>query len=274
MRRLAIRLLSLILMLMVAPMSAVAQDRIVSARFVMPGTSTMQDVHTFRVTFSRLAWVVDGTPTTCSFRMEQSNDGISWTDFTTPQDCTLSGKTVFVSAPFVGKFLRHNLTTLTVGGILNIFWEGFHGDRCGFDYSGVFSTIISPDPAAGEELSIGVPLAERWRVYSASFQLQANNVNADREVSLTASNSGNEYFRTLADGEVKANQKGIFTAAALGFVSTAGLGSPPASVRTILIPIYSEAFIPGGHTLATSTNGLQVGDDYSPVVVLVERCPN
>ena len=274
MQKLLARLLTLALVLLVVPMSAMTQDRIVSTRFFVPGAGIPQDVLNFRITFSRLAWVVDGTPTACSFKMEQSNNGISWTDFTAPIDCTSSGEIESIHTPFVGKFLRHNLTTFTGGIALSAFWEGFHGDRCGFDYSGVFSTIISPDPAVGTELSIAIPPIERWRVYSAGFELQADGVNADREVSLTASNSGNEYFRTLADGTVKSNQKGIFTAAALGFVATAGLGSPPASVRTILIPIYSEAFIPGGHTLATSTNGLQAGDDYSPAVVLVERCPN
>ncbi|KKK72076.1 hypothetical protein LCGC14_2907520 [marine sediment metagenome] len=276
MQKLKIGLLALVLS--VISVSVAAQDRTVSGRFVVPGTSTMEDVQNFRITFSRLVWIIDGAPTVCSFKMEKSADGLLWTDLTTLINCTSSGKIEFVSTPFVGKYIRHNLTTFIGGGILRIFWEGFHGDRCGFDYSGVFSVIASPDPAVGAELSISVPSYERWRVYSSMFELQADSTKEDREVFLTASKGGNEYFRTFADGVVKADQRGMFTTAPLGFVSAAGLD--PSSTRlstdvlTIMIPIYSEAFLPGGHTLATSTNGLQAGDDYSPAVVLVERCPN
>ena len=158
----------LLLVLLVVPMNTIAQDRTVSGRFVVPGTSTMENVQNFRITFSRLVWIIEGTPTVCSFKMEKSADGLLWTDLTALIDCTSSGKIQFISPPFVGKFIRHNLVAFTGGGILNMFWEGFHGDRCGFDYSGVFSVVARPDPAGGAELSISVPLYERWRVYSST----------------------------------------------------------------------------------------------------------
>ena len=279
MRKSLIKLLFLVILTFAVSVSGIAQDRTVSARFVETGTSTMENVLNFRITFSRLVWTVEGTPSACSFKMEQSDDGITWSDFTPASlDCTSSGKTEFISAPFAGKFLRHSLTTLTGSGIIRPFWDGFRGDGCGRDYDGIFSVESSTDPSAGAELSITVPSSERWRVYSSSFELQADSTVEDREVFLVVSEGSDEYFRTFADGVVKSDQLGIFTSAALGFVGTAGLGpssiNQPTDVRTIMIPIYSDAFVPGGHTLATDTGGLQAGDDYSAVVALVEKCPN
>ena len=277
MRKLLIRLLIPAFILMI-PSSTVAQvPRVVNSRFAEPGTSTMANVLNARATFSRLTWTLEGTLTTCSFKMEKSDDGLSWTDLTALQDCTSPSKLEFITGP-ISKFVRQNMVSLTGGGIVHTFWEGFRGSACGRDYPGIFSVITSPDPAAGAELSTTVPADERWRVYSSSFELQANGTVEDREVFLVVSQGSDEYFRTFADGVVKANQLGIFTSAPIGFVGTAGLGpssiNQPTDVRTIMIPIYSDAFVPGGHTLSTDTGGLQAGDDYSAAVLLVERCPN
>lgn len=275
-----VALLGLTLALLSAPMSAVTQQVTLRRGFAQPGVSGTAEARNSRVTFSRVTWyfLLD-PPTECSFKIEQSSFGIAWTDLISLQDCTSQGEFEFIT-PIIDKVIRINLTAFAAPppGIVTIFWEGFTGKGCGKDYDGIFSIVAGPDPAVGAELSITVPSIERWRVYSAEFRLQADSTVGDREVFLTASEDGNEYFRVFANGVVKASQEGIFTAAALGFVSTAGLSpssmNQPTDVRTILIPIYSDAFIPGGHTLATDTNGLEPGDDYSPAIVLVEKCPN
>ncbi len=278
MRRIAPLVLALVLL--GVPTSTMAQQVTLRRGFAQPGVSGTAEARNSRVTFSRVTWyfLLD-PPTECSFKIEQSSFGITWTDLIPPQDCTSEGEFEFITS-IIDKVLRFNLTAFvaTPPGIVTLFWEGFTGKGCGKDYDGILSTVVGSDPAAGSELSITVPSIERWRVYSTEFRLQADSTVGDREVFLTASEDGNEYFRVFADGVVKADQEGIFTAAALGFVGTTGLGPSsihqPADVRTILIPIYSEAFIPGGHTLATDTNGLEPGDDYSPAIVLVEKCPN
>jgi len=283
MKKLAMRLsatLALVLVLLSAPARVMSQQVTMRGTFGQPGFSSQTAAFNFRVTFSRVNWFFRvGPPTECLFKIEQSEFGIVWTDFTSPIDCSLEGKVEFIT-PVLNKFLRINVSAFAVPDIGNvtIFYEGFTGESCGKDYDGIFSTIVSPDPVAGAELSIVVPPNERWRVYSSSFHLQADGTNEDRNVFLTVSDNGNEYFRTFADGVVKADQEGIFTAAPLGFVGTTGLGPPsihqPVDVRTIMIPVYSAAFVPSGHTLATDTNGMQPGDDYSSAVVLVERCPS
>lgn len=279
MQKSIITLLTLALILLGASTGASAQfvfNRLES--FFVAGAGSPKNIITSRVTFSRLSWIPSGTVTSCSIKMEESSDGLTWADLTPLQDCAVAGDFEFITPSFLGQFIRFNVPTLAGGGNLIATVEGFRGTECGRSYSGIFSVVSGSDPAVGVELSITIPASERWRVYSASFELQASGVLADREVFLTASEGGNEYFRVFADGVVKADQKGIFTTAALGFVGTAGLGpssiNQPTDVRTVMIPIYSDAFIPGGHTLATDTNGLQSGDDYSPAMVLVEKCPN
>lgn len=276
MQRLIIKLV-LVLGLLTCPVSIAAQQFSILNQFTAAGTSTRKTIPQHLIAFSRMTWYLDGTITTCSFKMEKSLDGVTWTDLSSLEDCTSDGKVEFVTER-INKFVRFNMTTLTGGGTVFLRWDGFKGHGCGIDYRGVFSVETSANPAAGAELSITVPSNEKWRVYSSSFELQASNVVEDREVFLTVADGSDEYFRVFADGVVKSGQKGIFTASALGFVGTAGLGpssiNQSTDVRTIMIPIYSDAFVPGGHTLATSTGGLQAGDDYGAAKVLVERCPN
>lgn len=279
MGKLIIRLQSLVLILafLAVPVSVMGQDITVIRTFAAPGVSTRQTILNNRITFSRVTWVLDGTITACAFTVEKSLDGVLWTSVAPLQDCTSSGEFEVVTA-LLGKFIRFNVSALAGGGTLRIVLDGFRGSGCGVDYRGIFSVVPISDPASGTELTVTVPATERWRAYSAYFELDTSNVVGDREVFLVVSSEGIKYFQVFADGVVKADQKGIFTAAALGFVGTAGLGpasiNQPADVRTILIPIYSEAFIPGGHAVSTETNGLQAGDDYSSGAILVERCPN
>lgn len=270
-------LLTLALALLGVPTSLMAQEKIMFGQFNSTSEGALLNVLHARVAFSRVTWYFDGNIATCSFKVQSSNNGSTWTDLFPAVDCSSPGRFEFISVS-LGKYIRFDIPNVTGGGFVNILWEGFLGIKCGREYPGIFTTIVGPDPAIGEELSTVVPSNERWRIYSAAFELQTNSVLADREVFLTASDAGKEYFRVFADGVVKADQRGIFTTAALGFVGTTGLGPSsihqPVDVRTVMIPIYSDAFIPGGHTLSTDTNGMQAGDDYSPATVLVERCPN
>ncbi len=283
MRKLIMRVISLpaiLLALLYAPVGITAQQVTMRGDFQQPGVGRTESARNSRVTFSRINWYFFvNPPAECLFKIEQSDFGVTWTDLTSLIDCSSEGKLESIT-PIINGFLRINATayTNTEIGFVSIFWEGYTGERCGKDYDGIFSTIVSPDPVAGAELSIVVPALERWRVYSSSFHLQTDSTNEDRNVFLTVSDNGDEYFRTFADGVVKADQEGIFTAAPLGFVGTTGLGPSsihqPIDVRTIMIPVYSAAFVPSGHTLATDTDGMQPGDDYGPAVVLVERCPS
>lgn len=266
------------LALLGAPLNLASQERTFFTGFDKPGVSPSTDAQNSLIRFSRVTWFpIISSPTVCSFTVEKSFRGTVWTELIPAQDCSSEGKFEFIT-PVIHGLLRFRMITFTGAGTVLLFWEGFKGNACGADYRGIFSTIKSADPATGQELSIAIPSNERWRLYSAKFELQTTVAVGDREVFLIASEGENTYFRTFADGVVKADQKGIFTTASLGFVGTVGLGplaiTQAADERTIMIPIYSAAFIPGGDTIATDTSGMQSGDDYSAAVVKVERCPN
>lgn len=284
MQKLTSRLIPLAMLFLASLVSVIAeaQQETMFGAFAAPGTgSDVVFARNSRITFSRVTWYFLGSITSCSFRIEKSDFGTTWADLIPLQDCSSEGKFEFIT-PVINQFLRFNASTVTGGGTVFMFWEGFAGAGCGIDYNPIVSAIESSDPAVGAELLKVIPPSERWRVHSTSFSLQTNSTAIDREVFLTlSSDEGKLYFRTFADGVVKAGQKGIFTTVNLGFVGTVGLGPSsihqPVDERTIMVPIQSGPFIPGGHVFATNTNGMQLGpsgDDYSPAIFFVERCPN
>ena len=215
------------------------------------------------------------TLTTCTVKLEKSQDGVTWTDLIPAQDCTTVGKLREITGNV--RFVRNNVTALS-GGTLSVWYRGFDGRGCGSQYPGIVSVIVGADPAPGVEQVITVPSTERWNVLSARFELVTNSTAGDRSVFFSIDTGGDEYFRTFADGLVQANQRGIFTASPLGFVGTIGLGPSsihqPVDVRTILIPVQQGIYVPGGHNFRTTTDRLEPGDDFSAATLLVERCPN
>lgn len=226
-------------------------------------------------TFHEFTWQPGSTPlTSCSVEFEQSSDNVTWANLGPAQDCTVKGGLKAIGKP---RYIRYNVISLA-GGTFVTLYKGFSGATCGRGYSGIVSVIVGVNPAPGTELIVTVPADERWKILAARFELVADPTVVDRNVFFSVDEAGNEYFRTLADGLVQSGQLGIYTASALGFVGTSGLGPSsvhqPVDVRTILIPIPSDTFIPGGHNLRTVTDGLQPGDDYSAATLLVERCPN
>lgn len=245
--------------------------------FTAPGVGITIGLAARYPVFHELIWgpAAFNTLTICTFKVEQSEDGVTWTDLFPAQDCTTVGKLREITGNV--RFIRNNVTALS-GGTLSIWYRGFDGRGCGSQYNGIVSVIIGADPAPGVEQVVTVPSTERWKILSAHFELMTSNTPGDRSVFFSMDENGGEYFRTLADGLVQADQRGIFTASTLGFVGTVGLGPSsihqPADVRTILIPIQQDTFIPGGHNLRTVTDGLELGDDYSAATLLVERCPN
>ena len=245
--------------------------------FREPGVSSLINMNPQYPLFHQLTWGPTSlvAPAVCTIKLEQHLNGV-WIDLIPPQDCTVAG--IFREISGRPRLLRISVTALSIDGRVGVNYKGFDGAGCGKSYNGIISLIIGIDPAPGTELIASIPALERWRVLSAHFELNADSTIVDRNVFFRVESAGIEYFRTLADGQVKSNQRGIFTASALGFVGTAGLGPSsvrqPVNVRTILIPIQSDTFIPGGHRIRTDTDGLQAGDDYSAATLLVERCSN
>lgn len=269
-------LLTLGLVLLCAPVGAAAQVKTHFETFSEAREGNRPNLSDSRIAFSRVTWYFRGPVTSCSFKIEQAEIGGAWTDLVPIRDCSSEGKLAFITRP-LHIIMRFVVTEFTGTGEVAFYWEGFTGEKCGLEYPGIFSTETIPNPATGEELSTVIPLTEKWRIHSAAFELQASGAFGDREVFLTVSTDGNVYFRVLADGVVEPSQRGRFTTSNLGFVS-AGLGpasvNQPAEERTIMVPIYSGAFIPGGDVLSTETINIDPDDSYGSVVIKPERCPS
>lgn len=271
--KLIARLLVLTLVLLGASVETLGQQINKINQFVTPGTSTASNILSHQVTFSRLTWHLDGTISTCSFKMEKSDDNITWTDLTASQDCTVIGKLEFIT-PFLGKFIRYNVTTLTGGGTLHLVWAGLKGPGCGHDYSGIFAVETAVNPTAGTELSVTVPDDQRWRFLSLSFQLITDATPGDRVPFFNLTDGmGGVYLRTFADRAIGASQIGFVTAASFGTAGGISPG-PPTLSTTAIISLPVDLVLLPGHVVTTSTQGLQPGDDYTNPQFLVERCPN
>jgi len=255
-----------------------AQEPVLSRfeAFTAPGEGPAINIGPRVPTFYRLAWGPTASSlSACTVKLEKSEDGVVWTDLLPAQDCKIAGTAEAIVDNT--NFIRIAVTALS-GGTVLIEWRGYDGAGCSLEYEGIVSVVVGVDPAPGAEQVITVPSAERWKILSAHFELVASSTPGDRSVFFSLDENGNEYFRTFADGIVQANQRGIFTASTLGFVGTAGLGPSsihqPVDMRTILIPIQQDTYVPGGHNIRTITDGLEPGDDYNAASLLVEKCPN
>lgn len=75
------------------------------------------------VAFHRLQWGPAGTVSTCQIKLEQSADGVSWSDLITAQTCTTAGRSAIVNGN--NNFVRMNLTTFSGGGTVTVLYSGF-----------------------------------------------------------------------------------------------------------------------------------------------------
>lgn len=267
----------LLLVGLMLPVGIGAQEPLIqkSEGFTAPGTGVSRSLASAFPSFHRFSWGPTTSPlTACTVEMEKSIDGVTWESLVPAQDCTIPSSAKVIANT---RFVRSQVTALA-GGTLAVLYRGFDGDGCGMQYNGIRAPFVGSDPAPGTEIVITVPEDERWKIGSVRFNLITDSSQGDRSVFFSIDDGSVEYVRTFADGRVEPNQTATFTALALGFVGTTGVGPAsiqlPADERTILVPIHANSFLPGGYRILTDTDGLQLGDDYSAPALLLERCPN
>ncbi len=113
----------LIAALLLLPLTAMAQDVTRSADF----TAVRADdaVLTLRGTGvynHRLTWTGAGTRTTCTIKVQQSVDAVTWTDLIAAQSCTTDGT---ATAAGYANYARINVTALSGTG--NTVWAQYKG---------------------------------------------------------------------------------------------------------------------------------------------------
>jgi hypothetical protein len=132
------------------------------------------------------------------------------------------------------------------------------------DGRGWLTSVAVAQPGVGVELSVAVPAGVRWRVVGMRATLTASAAVAARAVAIQVSDGANLYYTAGAVNTIAAGQTGEYTFAP----------DVTAAVDTVLhftIPAPPLESLPAGHTISTSTAGLQAGDQWSAAHLLVEQ---
>jgi hypothetical protein len=119
------------------------------------------------------------------------------------------------------------------------------------------------NPAAGGEIVVTPTGRGAWKILSMLLTLTTSAVVANRAVRLEATDTSQPYFRTDADAVQAASLTGLYSAfagasGAVGASGVAGIAWPTDGL-----------LLPQGHSLATITTAIDVGDQYSAIGLLV-----
>lgn len=71
-----------------------------------------------------ITWTTSGTVSTCSVKVQKSEDGTSWSDLIAGATCTSNSSTGTITTD-VANYVRVNATTLTGSGTLNVTYVGY-----------------------------------------------------------------------------------------------------------------------------------------------------
>lgn len=137
--------------------------------------------------------------------------------------------------------------------------------REGRHLPGVKRAVPVPQPAAGAEWTVNVPGGRQWRIIGGAAQLVASAAVANRRPGLSLGDESTTTARTVSALQVQAGATAL-----LGYLPDSGV-TAPAGVDTVgLVPAW-DAWIPGGFVISSATPGLQAGDQYSQVSLMIEE---
>lgn len=120
--------------------------------------------------------------------------------------------------------------------------------------------VVVPAPAAGSDASLTVPGGHAYRVIAVYGVLVTDANVADRTLELVATVDGSTVGRFPTAGNVPANSTAPATWAP---------HLDPATAAASLVGSIPELTLPAGATLATLTDQIQAGDQWSALSVLV-----
>lgn len=130
---------------------------------------------------------------------------------------------------------------------------------------GFITEVASANPAANAELTLTVPDGELWQVKAISTHFTADANVADRVPHFVFTGPGGLLIHTWAAA--------VFAASEAAFISCAkwGLISGVSNMDDFRIEMPSDIWLPPASTITSVTQNLQAGDDYTAMVVLVEK---
>lgn len=159
------------------------------------------------------------------------------------------------------------LFTLAMGYITAKLPQAYPGSliASSLDGGGALRSITGTTPAAGAEVSETVPTGARWEVLAFRTLLTTSATVINRLVELVLDDGALEYFRSGTSGQQAATIQGQHS-----FSQGWGIASFDGNAnwaQTLPVGLRMGA----GHRLRTTTNNLQVGDQYSLVQYLVRE---
>lgn len=122
--------------------------------------------------------------------------------------------------------------------------------------------LVKPaSPAAGAELSITVPGQETWIVESLAFRLVTDATAATRVVTVNVDDGSDNYLFTGANAAHGASST-------FDYCAFRGSSSVHNASGVALIPWPESGLVlPPGHRIQTNTGSIQVGDQFSAILV-------
>lgn len=166
----------LLLLTLFFALGAVGQQALVSNAFTTVSTGTSTFIGLSGITYHKLIWSISGTVTTCQLKVEQSSDGVTWSDLIPAQTCTSNGKTGIFTVQ--NNFVRLNMTTLSGGGTVNAVYAGFISattDPC-MDSSGVKSSVVVNIGSATTTAVVAAVAGQS--IYICQFDMTIGGTNA------------------------------------------------------------------------------------------------
>lgn len=158
------------------------------------------------------------------------------------------------------------LATLLQGYIATVPRLAWPGSPIGsaLTPNGRHRVITGSDPAAGAEISETVPAGARWRLAIFNFGLQASAAAANRLPLLTIDDGASIVWQVGANVALTANLLGVYRTAIGAAASVIG-------TQHYTLPLPSHLMLLPGYRIRTVTTALDVGDNYTAPIYVVEE---
>lgn len=150
---------------------------------------------------------------------------------------------------------------LCTGG--NLAWPGSRVLCCS-EFPGNLRVVQITNPAAGADWVATVPTGARWKVYSFHALFTASATVANRQVEVIVDDGANIYW----DSDAQVN----ITAGQAVSINDTGTNVPQGvftTTQNLVIPPQLQ--MAAGHRIRTATAGIQAGDQWSAINLLVEE---
>lgn len=130
---------------------------------------------------------------------------------------------------------------------------------------GAFTVTSSPNPAAGSEITYTVPSGFTMRILSLTFTLVNAATAGNRRPHVVFTQTGNKIVDCFSSIDQIISENKKYTVASFGAVTD------ETDDNDIVIPMPHDIWLNANDTITTETTNLAAGDNYSDMVISVER---